>query len=96
MPSTHQTGAASSDDWKGVVDDPDSDFAVAAKMLGTKNDATIRALVRGIRRKERARAYIQAEVDLADHADRDPRKKLIGMLNSKVSELPEPEGEDGN
>jgi hypothetical protein len=96
MPSTHQTGAASSDDWKGVVDDPDSDFAEAAKMLGTKNDATIRALVREIRRKERARTYIQAEVDLAEHADRDPRKKLIGMLNAKVSELTKSEDNGGD
>lgn len=94
MPSTHQTGASASDDWKEVPDDADSDFAEATKMLATKNDPTIRALVRGIRRPDRARAYIKAEIALADHEDRDPRKKLIGMLNSKVSELSESEGGD--
>lgn len=94
MPSTHQSGKGK-DAWKDAVDASKSDdFAEAAKMLATKNDPTIRALVRGIRRPDRARAYIEAEVALADHEDRDPRKKLIGMLNSKVSELSE--SEDGD
>jgi len=83
--------ANTSDDWKTVADDPDSDFAEAAKMLSKKNDATIKALVRGIRKPERARAYIQAELSVAESEDRDPRKPLIGMLNAKVSELTDPE-----
>ena len=76
MPSKHQTGAGTKS--------YDSD---AKRMLATKNDATIKALVRGIRRKERARAYIQAELALAEEEDRDPRRKLIGLLNAKTSEL---------
>jgi len=77
MPSKHQSGAGSRTDF------PNEPY----KMLATKNDATIKALVRGIRRKERARAYIQAELDLADDEGRDPRKPLIGLLNSKTNEL---------
>lgn len=76
MPSKHQTGAGT----RSFDSEP-------KKMLATKNDATIKALVRGIRRKERARAYIQAELALADEEGRDPRKPLIGLLNSKVGEL---------
>lgn len=64
-------------------------------MLATKNDATIRALVKGIRRRERALQYIESEIELADEEDREPRKKLIGMLNAKVSELAEVEDEEG-
>jgi len=63
-------------------------------MLATKNDATIRALVKGIRRRERARQYIESEIALAEEEDRSPRKKLIGMLNAKVSELAEEEEAD--
>lgn len=55
MPSKHQTGAGSAD--------YDSD---EKKMLATKNDLTIAALIRGIRKPERARNYVQAEVELAD------------------------------
>lgn len=89
MPSTHQAGTSSTD-YEDVVGNDDGDtFAEAAKMLATKNDPTIKALVRGIRKRDRARAYIRAEIALADHEDRDPRKKLIGMLNAKVSELTE-------
>jgi len=84
MPSTHQSGAS-----RDYADEP-------TKMLATKNDATIKALVRGIRKPERARAYIQAELSLAESEDRDPRKPLIGMLNAKVSELTESEDEDGD
>lgn len=90
MPSTHQSG-------KGTGD-YDSD---AKKMLATKNDATIKALVRGIRRVERARDYIQAELALAEEEDRDPRKPLVGMLNGKMRDLEadaddgDAEGEDG-
>jgi len=84
MPSTHQTGKSSGDY-------PNE----AYKMLATKNDPTIKALVRGIRKPDRARRYIEAEVDLARQEDREPRKKLIGMLNAKVSELSE-EGGDGD
>jgi len=94
MPSVNQSASESGDKWKAHVDDPDSDFAEAAKMLATKSDATIKALVRGIRDADRARAYIQAEIALADHDDRDPRKPLIGMLNAKVSDLKE--SDDGD
>lgn len=92
MPSTHQSG-------RGTRTGFDSD---AKKMLATKNDATIKALVRGIRRKQRARDYIQAEIELADEEDRDPRKPLIGMLNGKMRDLEadadggDAEGEDAS
>lgn len=76
MPSKYQTG-------KGT-DDYDSE---PKRMLATKNDATIKALVRGIRRVERARDYIRAELELADEEDREPRKPLIGMLNGKMRDL---------
>lgn len=84
MPSTHQSGKASGD----YDDEP-------AKVLATKNDATIKAIVRGIHTPERARAYIKAEISLAEYEDREPRKPLIGMLNGKVSELSESEDDDG-
>jgi len=84
MPSVHQTG-------KGTGDYPDE----PTKMLATKNDATIKALVRGVRRVDRARSYIEAEVSLAEREDRDPRKPLIAMLNAKVSELSDDEDDAG-
>ena len=56
-------------------------------MLATKNDATIRALVRGIEDEDRARSYIEAELQLADDEGRTPRKPLIGLLNSKKTSL---------
>lgn len=95
MPSTHQSGKGGGD-YDRIVreadrDDDDDDFADAVKMLTTKNDATLKALVRGIRRVERARAYIEAEVAVADAEDRDVRKPLIGMLNAKTSELSDDE-----
>lgn len=57
------------------------------KMLATKNDATIRALIRGIDDADRAKAYIEAELQLAEDVGRDPRKPLIGLLNSKKTSL---------
>lgn len=66
---------------------PTGDFDTEAeKMLATKDDATVKAIVRGIRDPDRAREYIEAELSLADDEDRKPRKKLIGMLNRQVSE----------
>lgn len=76
MPSKYQTGAGTSD--------YDSE---PKKMLATKNDLTIAALIRGIRDPERAKAYIEAEVALADEEDRDTRKEIIGACNRKQSAL---------
>lgn len=76
MPSKHQTGAGSKD--------YDSE---PKKMLATKNDLTIAALIRGIRKPERAQAYIDAEIELADEEDRDPRKGIIGACNRKKTAL---------
>jgi len=61
------------------------------KVLATKNDLTIAAVIRGIRKPERAQAYIEAEVELADEEDRDPRKKIIGACHRKKTAL-----EDGD
>lgn len=80
MPSKHQTGANSKD----YESEP-------KKMLATKNDLTIAALIRGIRKPERAKAYIDAEVALADDEDRDVRKGIIGACNRKQTAL-----EDGD
>lgn len=93
MVSRHQSGGKS--DWEAVVEPGDSDtFRDAVKMLATKNDATISGLIRGIRKPERARAYIEAEVRLADYEGRDARKPLIGMVNSKQDELKESDTEE--
>ena len=81
MPSKHQTGAKSGD--------YDSE---PKKMLATKNDLTIAALIRGIRDPERAQAYIEAEVELADEEDRDARTDVIGALNRKKAALTPDEG----
>ena len=83
MPSKYQSGTSTDD----YPDEP-------TKMLATKNDATIRALVRGIDDVDRARAYIEAELSVADADDRDPRNDLIGMLNAKVAELRESKAGD--
>jgi len=64
------------------------------KVLATKNDATIRAVVRGMRRVERARDYVQAEIRLANRENREPRKKLIGLLNARIAELEDPDRDD--
>jgi len=50
MPSKHQSGAKTSTDYQTVVADHDRDddtFVDAVVMLSTKNDPTIRALIRG-------------------------------------------------
>ena len=78
MPSKHQSGAGTSSG------DYDSD---EKKMLATKNDLTIAALIRGIRKPERAQAYIDAEVELADEEDRDVRKGIVGACNRKKTAL---------
>jgi hypothetical protein len=77
MPSTHQSNSG------GRTDYPSDEY----KLLATKPDAVIRSLVRGLRRPERGRAYVEAEIQLADDEDRDVRKDLIGMLNRRVQEL---------
>lgn len=79
MPSTDQPAATS--------DDYDSE---PKKMLATKNDLTIAALISGIRKPERAQAYVEAEVALADEDDRDVRKGIVGACNRKKRAL------DGN
>jgi len=76
MPSTHQFGG---DD----VDYPNDSY----KMLATKNDATIRSLIRGIRRVDRAREFVEAELQLADDEGREPRRAFVGMCNAKITEL---------
>jgi len=73
MPSSHQAQSNTSRDY-------DTD---AHRMLATKNDLTIAALIRGIRNPERAQAYIDAEVELAADEDRDVRKTVIGACNRK-------------
>ena len=75
MPSEHQSGRR--------TDYPSEEY----RFLATKNDATLKAIVRGIRKAERARAYVQAEVALAKSEGRKPRKELIGMLNQKIDAL---------
>lgn len=62
-------------------------------MLATKNDATLRALIRGMRDPDRARAWVSAEIELAKSEGREPRRKLIGELNRKVDDL-KPDEED--
>jgi len=89
MPSTNQSGKTTGD-YDSIVSESDRDddhFADAVKMVTTKNDATIKALIAGIRDPDRARAYIQAEVAAADYEDRDLRRRLIGMCNRKIDDL---------
>ena len=83
MPSRNQPGSAT-DSYQGEP----------YKILSTKSEATIKAVVNGIDDVDRARAYIEAEVDLANRNDRDVRKRLIAMLNAKVSELKDSDGGD--
>lgn len=59
----------------------------AKKMVATKNDMTLNALIRGMVDADRAREYIQAEVDVAAEEDRKPRKKLIGALNRRIDAI---------
>lgn len=84
MPSIHQAGS--------TTGDYDSE---AVKMLATKNDATIKAIVRGIRRPERCVEYIEAELALADAEGRDPRQKLIALLNDQQADVTDDE-DDGD
>lgn len=57
------------------------------KWLATKNDYTIAALIRGIRDPDRARKFIEAELELADEDGREPRRDLIGMCNAKAAAI---------
>jgi hypothetical protein len=71
MPSTHQSGR-------------DTEYPTDAhRMIATKNDLTIAALIRGIRDPDRAQAYIDAEIEVADADDRDVRKSIIGACNRR-------------
>lgn len=77
MPSTNQSGNA-------------GDYSSEEKkMLATKNDPTIAALIRGIRDPERAKAYIEAELELADEEDRKPRQGFVGACNRRKTALEE-------
>lgn len=76
MPSQYQTAPKSKD--------YDSE---AKKMVATKNDRTVKALIRGIVDVDRAREYIQAEVEIADEEDRKVRKKLIAALNNRIDAI---------
>lgn len=76
MPSKHQTNAG------GTSYDSD-----AKRYLATKNDLTLSALIDGMRRPDRVDEWVQAEIDLADSEDRDPRRDIIGALNRKKREL---------
>ena len=89
MPSRNQP-AGKSTDWEDIFDDhdrADDTFREAVKMLHTKNDATIKGIIRGIRKPARARAYIEAEVAISEYDDRDIRRPLVGMLNTKQDDL---------
>jgi len=55
----------------------------AAKMLETKNDMTINALIKGMTDMERIDHWIKTE------ADGQCRKEIIGKLNRKKMELEE-------
>lgn len=57
------------------------------KMLATKDESTLVALIKGMRDPERAHAFIETEIELAQEEDREPRRGLIGMLNEKLDEL---------
>lgn len=81
MPSTNQQGNDSGDY-----------RSEAHKMLAEKNDLTIAALIRGIDDADRAQAFIDAEVELADDEDRDVRTDVIGACNRKKAALTQ--GED--
>ena len=76
MPSTNQTGTSDRDF--------DSD---AKKYLATKNELTIAAMIRGMRKVDRVTDWVNAEIELAQEEDRDPRKDVIGALNRKKSAL---------
>lgn len=96
MPSTFQSGK-SKGSYERIVSESDRDddtFVDAVRMLSTKNDPTIRSLVRGIRDVDRARAYVEAELAIADAEDRDPRSSLIGLVNTKIDELKADEDDD--
>lgn len=75
MPSEKQTGANS----------PTYDTR-EQKML-SKNDLTVAALIQGIRDRSRVTDYIEAEMQLADKEDRDPRQDVIGALNRMKKSL---------
>lgn len=77
MPSRHQSGNPGGTRYE----------TAAKKMLATKNDLTIAALIRGIRKVDRAQAYIEAEVELADEEDRDVRTGIVGACNRKKTAL---------
>jgi hypothetical protein len=84
MPSTNQQGSESIDH-----------ASEAKRMLAEKNDLTIAALIRGIDDADRAQAFIDAEVELADAEDRDVRTDVIGACNRKKAALtPDDDGED--
>ena len=72
MPSKHSPASK--------TDAFDSD---AAKMLETKNDMTINALIKGMTDIERVDHWIRTE------AEGQCRKEIIGKLNRKKMELEE-------
>lgn len=77
MPSANQRAAG---DGPGYDSEP-------KKMLSEKNDMTIAALIRGIVDPDRAQAYYDAEVELAEDEDREPRSDVAGACYRKMREL---------
>lgn len=56
-------------------------------MVATKTDATLAAIIRGIHDVDRARRYVEAEIDVADREGRDPRREVIANLNQRIAAI---------
>ena len=69
MPSEYQNGTGEQYD------------SEAEKMLATKNDATLRGLIDGMRDPDRVQEWIETE------ADGDARAEIIGALNRQKADL---------
>lgn len=77
MPSPNQRAADDSPDYDSEPE----------KMVREKDVPTLAALIRGIRDVDRAQAYVDAEIELADEDGSDPRSDVVGACYRKISEL---------
>ena len=75
-PSTNQTGTGEDRDWP----------TEAHKMVATKSKGTLAGIVAGMNDPDRARQYIEAELEVAQEEGREPRKDLVGALNRIIAD----------
>lgn len=57
------------------------------KLVATKDQTTLWAIIKGLDDREEILRYAEAEIALADDQDRDVRKWVVALANRRISIL---------